>query len=85
MSSDEVAGIGERRVAEMKQPTNAPAALPSTVESVMAGLSETIRAMQCDDLNVELTCHQEGNRTHASFRLRAYRSCKKVLDEERNV
>jgi hypothetical protein len=83
--SNEIAQMGQRRLAEAQPATNEVAALPTAVEQVMAGLKEAIGSMEADDLVVELSAHQEGHRTSARFSLRAYRREKKVLDEERNV
>jgi hypothetical protein len=79
--SNEVAKVGERRVGEVQ-----PAAdLPSVVQSIMGSLSQAVTDMKADDISVDLSASQEGQRTQARFTLRAYKRNQKVLDEERNV
>jgi hypothetical protein len=50
----------------------------------MEGLKQAVTDMKADDISVELSAHQEGQRSSASFRLRAYRNGRKIVDESRD-
>jgi hypothetical protein len=47
----------------------------------MDGLKEAITQMKADDLSVELSAHQEGDRSSAHFRIRAYRNGRQVVNK----
>jgi hypothetical protein len=63
------------------QPVAQPTSIPNAVESVMAGLKQALTDMKADDISVELSAHQEGQRSSARFSIRAYRPGHRVVDE----
>jgi hypothetical protein len=69
---------------EAKSPVAQPASIPNAVGCIMEGLKEAITAMKADDVSVELSANQEGARSSASFRIRAYRNGRKVVDQSRD-
>jgi hypothetical protein len=62
-------------------PVAQPASIPSAVGCIMEGLQQAITNMKADDVSVELSANQEGNRSSANFRIRAYRNGRRVVDE----
>jgi hypothetical protein len=75
--SSEVAKLQPTEVA----PSPTTITTPNAVECIMEGLKEAIGRMDADDVSVELSAHQEGQRSSASFRLRAYRNGRKVVNK----
>ena len=78
--SSEVAKLRRTEVAPSSPTT---ITTPNAVECIMEGLKQAVTDMKADDISVELSAHQEGQRSSASFRLRAYRNGRKVVDESR--
>ena len=79
---------GSHEVQPATQPVGQPASIPNAVEAIMSGLQQAIAKMDADDVSVELSAHQEGNRSSANFRIRAYRNGRKVMerrDDEDNL
>jgi hypothetical protein len=73
--------IATRNGHDGQLPVAQAANIPNAVTSVMEGLKQAITEMKADDLSVELSASQEGNRSSAHFRIRAYRNGRKVIDE----
>jgi hypothetical protein len=80
MSSNEVAKLPERRLAEVpQQPTTS---IPNAVSEIMTGLQAALAGMSADDVTVELSAHSEGDRSSAHFKIRAYRANKPLVNKE---
>ena len=72
--------VAKLRPAELAPPSNA-ITTPTAVESIMEGLKQAVTTMDADDISVELNASQNGNQSNASFRIRAYRNARKVVDK----
>jgi hypothetical protein len=79
--SDMADELAQRRSTQV-QPTTNPTSLPTAVESIIAGLKQAVAGMDADDISVELSAWQEGERSTARFHLRAYRRGNKIVDRE---
>jgi hypothetical protein len=78
--------VAKLRTAEIQpaQPASVTA-IPNVVASVMEGLKQAVTEMKADDISLELSASQEGQRSNARFSLRAYRNGRKVIDESRDL
>jgi hypothetical protein len=66
--------VTERSVVRLEREGSiATSNLPSAVDAILGGLREAVAGMNPDDIDVSLQASQDGDKSTATFRLRAYR------------